>query len=265
MAITIFSDGGGEKSSAAACACILEKGKGERLHVVGFLGPATNNEAEITGGLLGFMLVHALGLGEDKPKLRWVCDSEYSLKSATEYIHNWQRNGWKTASKQPVKNQGLWKAYLSLSNGVSVKPEHVAGHAGHVENEACDAACTWMQGSGSMLFADAESIKSISPDEGLGAGWVGVDLRLFLSAMRNEFDQTILDEHVAFFKDHQKKFLELSDTPIPQSKKNDVNVFDAFGVAIKKIHAKARAHAVSDERIGALERDLKALLAKHKF
>ena len=54
------------------------------------------------------------------------------------WIFNWKKNNWKTASKQPVKNQDLWQELDSLS--ASIKPEWiwVKGHAGNPLNEACD-------------------------------------------------------------------------------------------------------------------------------
>ena len=93
---------GGNNTNGAAGACILENFKEEIVgSFVLYLGGATNNEAEISGGLLGFALLSKLAKSSDKVK--WVCDSEYVLKSATQYIHAWQKNGWKTAAKKPVK------------------------------------------------------------------------------------------------------------------------------------------------------------------
>ncbi|MEZ4833520.1 MAG: RNase H family protein [Caldilineaceae bacterium] len=40
-------------------------------------------------------------------------DSNYLRNGITKWVHGWQRNGWRTASKQPVKNQDLWKALIT--------------------------------------------------------------------------------------------------------------------------------------------------------
>lgn len=192
VGLTIYSDGGGEKGSVAASACIVAGGGlASPLKVVLFLGPATNNEAEITGGLAGYSLIHALGMVEPgATSLTWVCDSEYVLKSATAYILQWQKNGWKTASKQPVKNQGLWRTYLTLSRGIRVHPQHVRGHSGHPENEACDAASTWAQSYGEEELAgwapDRPLVVNVSARD-YGEGWFVFDGRDYLNALRTDY------------------------------------------------------------------------------
>ena len=183
--IVIYSDGGGERSSSAAGACIVDSPRG-RLQLIIFLGAATNNEAEITAGLLAFSALHALGVKKkSKTEVHWVCDSEYVLKSATQYINNWQRNGWKTATKKPVKNQGLWRTYLSLSKGLTVETQHVYGHTGHRENEACDSAATWARSHAyTVLAQEDEGILVTSVGWGDDLGWYLLDGRDFLKAIR---------------------------------------------------------------------------------
>ena len=65
-------------------------------------------------------------------------DSQYVQQGISSWIFNWKKNNWKTASKQPVKNQDLWQELDALS--ASIKPEWiwVKGHAGNPLNEACD-------------------------------------------------------------------------------------------------------------------------------
>lgn len=133
----LFTDGGGDKESTAGAACILRTNTVEK-RIIAILGGATNNEAEITAMLVGLAATSDFDSG-----IRWLSDSEYALKSASSYIKNWQKNGWKTASKQPVKNLGLWKCYLELSKNLNIEFEHVKGHSGHTENEFCDSASTW--------------------------------------------------------------------------------------------------------------------------
>lgn len=182
--IKLFSDGGGTSSGAAASAAIIENQAGQKLKLVAFLGGATNNEAEIFAGLVGFALLQVIG--ETSP-VHWVCDSEYVLKSATGYIQQWQKNGWKTAAKKPVKNQGLWRSYLELARGLKIKPQHVAGHSGHPENEACDAAATWAQMNGESLLGEGKEGISADVDSGeLGEGWILLDGRDVLAGLRGE-------------------------------------------------------------------------------
>ncbi|HQH27756.1 MAG TPA: hypothetical protein PLP17_10200, partial [Oligoflexia bacterium] len=129
--IVLCSDGGADRSGQAAGACLLQTADGATAGLIVYLGEATNNEAEICAGLLGFSWLCACHAAAPLGKVRWICDSEYVLKSATAYIRNWEKNGWKTADKKPVKNQGLWRAFLRLSAGCEIDPKHVRGHTGH--------------------------------------------------------------------------------------------------------------------------------------
>ncbi|MEZ5655644.1 MAG: ribonuclease HI [Sphingobium sp.] len=69
-------------------------------------------------------------------------DSVYVRDGITKWIHGWQRNGWRTANKKPVKNVELWQALLEAVKRHRVEWHWVKGHAGHPENERADAlAC----------------------------------------------------------------------------------------------------------------------------
>jgi ribonuclease HI len=56
----------------------------------------------------------------------------------TEWIHGWKRRGWKTAGKDPVKNEDLWRTLDTLAAAHQVEWFWVKGHAGHPENERAD-------------------------------------------------------------------------------------------------------------------------------
>ena len=145
MEVGIYSDGGSDGGNVAAAACVVEFND-TKCGLVAYLGKGTNNEAEITAALLGFgYLKKLIAEGQNVTKVVWTADSEYTLKSATEYIWRWQKNGWVTSTKEPVKNQGLWRTYLTLSQGLKIEPKHVRGHTGHLQNEACDQACNWVK------------------------------------------------------------------------------------------------------------------------
>jgi ribonuclease HI len=66
-------------------------------------------------------------------------DSQYVKNGITQWIHNWKRNGWKTAAKKPVKNDDLWKRLDQAVARHDVSWHWVKGHAGHAENERADA------------------------------------------------------------------------------------------------------------------------------
>lgn len=66
-------------------------------------------------------------------------DSQYVKNGITQWIHNWKRNGWKTAAKKPVKNEDLWRALDKAVAAHEVTWKWVKGHSGHAENERADS------------------------------------------------------------------------------------------------------------------------------
>ena len=180
--LTLVSDGGSQSGKGAAAAALVDLPGSSRRCVAVFLGQATNNEAEIFGALIGFSLLSQLVRSAAREKVNWLCDSEYVLKSATSYIWNWQRNGWRTASKEPVKNQGLWRAYLELAASFEILPEHVRGHSGHPENELCDLACNELIVKAEELF-DYGDQASLEID---GEVWTVFDCRTELQSLRGD-------------------------------------------------------------------------------
>jgi ribonuclease HI len=71
--------------------------------------------------------------------VRLHTDSQYVRQGIMGWIHNWKKRGWKTADKQPVKNEDLWRALDDLCQHHEVEWIWVKGHAGHPENERADA------------------------------------------------------------------------------------------------------------------------------
>ncbi len=105
---------------------------GAQRELSGGSAKATNNQMEIQAMIEGLKVV-APGT-----RVKIVTDSEYVAKGATTWIKGWIRNGWKTASKAPVKNQELWQELHRLLQDRPHKIEWVKGHAGHEQNERCD-------------------------------------------------------------------------------------------------------------------------------
>jgi ribonuclease HI len=66
-------------------------------------------------------------------------DSQYLRDGITQWMHNWKRNGWKTADNKPVKNQDLWLRLEELTIKHKVQWHWIRGHSGHPENEHADA------------------------------------------------------------------------------------------------------------------------------
>jgi ribonuclease HI len=92
----------------------------------------TNNRMEMTAAICG---LNAL----TKPcRVTLSTDSRYVMDGLTKWIKGWQRNGWKTADKKPVKNADLWQALLDAAKPHRIEWVWVKGHAGHPENERAD-------------------------------------------------------------------------------------------------------------------------------
>ena len=97
----------------------------------------TNNRMELMGAIAGFEALK-------RPcEVAFYSDSQYVVKAFTDnWIAGWLRRGWKNANKQPVKNVDLWKRLLAAVEPHQVTYNWVRGHAGHEENERCDALAT---------------------------------------------------------------------------------------------------------------------------
>ena len=93
----------------------------------------TNNRMELTAAICGLKAL--------KRPCRIVLstDSRYVMDGLTKWLPGWQRNGWKTAARQPVKNADLWQDLVAAAAPHRIRWEWVKGHAGHPENERADA------------------------------------------------------------------------------------------------------------------------------
>ena len=94
---------------------------------------STNNRMELLGAIMGLEALK-------RPcHVVLTTDSEYLKNGFTEgWVAKWQANGWKTASKKPVKNRDLWQRLVAAKEPHQVEFRWVKGHAGHPENERCD-------------------------------------------------------------------------------------------------------------------------------
>lgn len=92
----------------------------------------TNNRMELMGA------IQALTHSPHELKLEIWTDSSYVKNGITEWIANWKKRGWKTASKKPVANQDLWQQLDTLNSSRNVSWHWVKGHAGHAGNEKAD-------------------------------------------------------------------------------------------------------------------------------
>jgi ribonuclease HI len=118
---------------AAILEYINSKGESKTLALSGGEAHTTNNRMELTGA------IRALEALLEPCSVTIVTDSKYVQHAFTKrWLEGWQKNGWKTSSKEPVKNKDLWERLLELSQIHTVDWDWTKGHAGHDLNERAD-------------------------------------------------------------------------------------------------------------------------------
>ena len=133
MVVEMFTDGACRGNPGkGGWGVLLRYGDVEKtLH--GGEAMTTNNRMELKAVIKG---LEAL----TKPcEVKVTTDSKYVLGGITEWLPNWKRRNWKTASKKPVQNVELWKELDALVQQHKIDWNWVKGHSGHRENEIADA------------------------------------------------------------------------------------------------------------------------------
>jgi ribonuclease HI len=120
-----------------------------RKELSGGFAPTTNNRMELLA------VIEALSTLKEPCRVDLYTDSKY-VRDAIEkgWLAGWQRKGWMTAGKKPVKNQDLWTRLSPLLEKHEVRFHWVPGHSGVPENERCDALAS-AAARGAGLPADA--------------------------------------------------------------------------------------------------------------
>ena len=93
----------------------------------------TNNQMEMKA------VIEALKILKEPCDITLTTDSQYVVQGMTKWLNDWIARGWKTSSKKPVANQELWTELADLAKKHRIHWSWVKGHAGHAENERCDA------------------------------------------------------------------------------------------------------------------------------
>jgi ribonuclease HI len=112
-------------------AALLIAGK-ERKELSGSEAATTNNRMELMAAIAG---LEAL---KRRCAVRLYTDSKYVLQGATEWLTQWKARGWRTAGRQPVKNQDLWERLDAAAAAQDIDWHWVRGHSGHEGNEFVD-------------------------------------------------------------------------------------------------------------------------------
>ncbi len=130
--VEIFTDGACKGNPGpGGWGALLRYGEHEK-ELFGGERETTNNRMELTA------TIEALRALKKSCQVKLTTDSEYVRRGVLEWLAGWQRNGWKTADKKPVKNQDLWQALVIEMARHTIEWHWVKGHAGHPENERAD-------------------------------------------------------------------------------------------------------------------------------
>ena len=121
--IKIYTDGSclGNPGNGGWAAIIIEDKKKTRIK--GSKKDTTNNQMELLAP------IKALKKIPKGSNVQIFTDSKYVKSGITEWIHNWKKNGWKTANKQPVKNKELWTELDLMTSEFDIKWSWVKGHS----------------------------------------------------------------------------------------------------------------------------------------
>ncbi|MEQ9096987.1 MAG: ribonuclease HI [Phycisphaerales bacterium] len=132
--VELYTDGAcsGNPGPGGWAYILRHPGSGSEKEACGGEKATTNNRMELMAVIRG---LEALA----RPtRVELYSDSQYVLKGLKEWMASWKKRGWKTASKQPVKNQDLWMRLDELMVEHALSFHWVRGHNDHPENERAD-------------------------------------------------------------------------------------------------------------------------------
>lgn len=130
--VEIFTDGACKGNPGpGGWGALLRLGRHEK-ELSGAEAQTTNNRMEMTA------VIKALSALTEPCRVDLYSDSKYVIDGITKWVEGWQRRGWTTASKKPVRNADLWHDLIEAVARHQVSWHWVRGHSGHPENERVD-------------------------------------------------------------------------------------------------------------------------------
>ena len=130
--IKIYTDGSclENPGNGGWAAIIIDEGK--KAEIKGSKKNTTNNQMELLAP------IQALKKIPKGSNVQIFTDSKYVKSGITEWIHNWKKNGWKTANREPVKNKELWEELDLLANEFEISWNWVKAHSTDKLNNEVD-------------------------------------------------------------------------------------------------------------------------------
>ncbi|MDD5410385.1 MAG: ribonuclease HI [Methylobacter sp.] len=131
--VIIYTDGACKGNPGPGGWGVILSYKGKVKELYGGDPDTTNNRMELMAA------IQALETLTKPCSVRINIDSKYVLQGITEWMDNWKKRGWKTASRQPVKNEDLWRRLDAAIMRHDIEWIWVKGHSGDNGNERADA------------------------------------------------------------------------------------------------------------------------------
>ncbi|MBQ7283468.1 MAG: ribonuclease HI [Oscillospiraceae bacterium] len=132
--IEIFTDGACKGNPGPGGWCAILRYNGVEKMISGGETETTNNRMELSAVLF------ALKALKEPCHITLQSDSKYVLDSLSKgWVYGWQKKGWKKSDGKPALNVDLWQQLLDEIKKHELEYVWIKGHAGHPENERCDA------------------------------------------------------------------------------------------------------------------------------
>jgi ribonuclease HI len=132
--VQLFTDGAcsGNPGPGGWAYILRHPASGKSREASGAEGATTNNRMELRAVIEGLRALKAPSI------VAITSDSKYVLQGLEEWLDQWKKRGWRTASKQPVKNDDLWRELDALRARHTLSFHWIRGHNEHPENTRCD-------------------------------------------------------------------------------------------------------------------------------
>lgn len=131
--VIVYTDGACRGNPGPGGWGVLLVYKGQKKEMCGGEQVTTNNRMELMAA------IQALEALTRPCKVEMHTDSKYVMLGITEWLPNWKKKGWKTASRKPVKNEDLWRRLDAAITRHQIQWKWVKGHSGDRGNERADS------------------------------------------------------------------------------------------------------------------------------
>jgi ribonuclease HI len=131
--VELFTDGACLGNPGPGGWGVILRWRAQEKELSGATPLTTNNRMELTAAIEGLSALR-------RPcRVRICSDSTYVRDGITRWVHLWQRNGWRTGDRRPIKNLDLWQKLIETAARHQAEWLWIRGHSGHPENDRADA------------------------------------------------------------------------------------------------------------------------------